>query len=219
MRTPLVIAAAAALTLLGGIPIAAAAPAGQTWNADLSAQNEDSNNIANAGGVVRLGGDEAHVSTDRLGERLGIVMFDPHKLSTPSNVVSAVLDGSVPADSELAVDVRGLRVNGQWTEWEEASSVAPAVLPEVATTVQVRMTLTAPNGSAGPEARKLTLSASSTTTPRAMAPAARSYKVYATREGLVGGTTANGHKIKSRTTSSRCPRANRSRPRARRRTR
>ena len=35
------------------------------------------------------------------------------------------------------------------------------------------------------------------------------YRVFATREGLVGGTTANGHVIKSGTCSSPCPRGGR----------
>ncbi|WP_148309846.1 hypothetical protein [Kutzneria albida] len=197
----MLLVAATALTLVSGLP-AIAAPTSQTWAADLSSSNPDSNNVLRAGGAVQVGGDEAHASTDRLGDRMGIMMFEPHQLASPANTVSATLDGTVPADSELAVDVRGQRADGQWTEWVESSSAGPAVLPEATATVQVRMMMTAPNGTTGPQARGLSLTATSTPAARAQSVArplaARSYKVYATREGLVGGTTANGHKIKSR---------------------
>jgi hypothetical protein len=195
-KTPLLLAAAAALTLAAAAPATAATST--TWTADLASHNEDNSNVANADGTVRLAGGDAHAATDQPDVRTGIVMFDPRQLPAKSNEVSATVDASVPADSELAVDVRGLRTDGQWTEWTEATPDAPAVLSEGSATVQVRMMLTAPAGSPGPTARKLTLTAGTAITAQAAPLASRSYKVFATREGLVGGTTANGHKIKSR---------------------
>ncbi|EWM15465.1 hypothetical protein [Kutzneria sp. 744] len=194
--TPLLLAAAAALTLAATAPATAATST--TWTADLASHNEDNSNIANADGLVRLAGGPAHAATDQLDLETGIIMFDPRQLPAKSNTVSATVDATVPADSELAVDVRGLRADGQWTEWTEATPDAPAVLPEASATVQARMMLTAPAGSTGLEARKLTLTAGTAMTPMVAPLASRSYKVYATREGLVGSTTANGHKIKSR---------------------
>lgn len=196
LHAALLVAAAATLSTVIAAPAQAAAT---TWTADLASHNEDNSNIANADGVVRLAGGAAHAATDQLSLETGIIMFDPRQLPAKANTVSAALDGTVPADSELAVDVRALRADGQWTEWTEATPDAPAALPEASTTVQVRMVLTAPYGSTGPTARKLTLTAGTSVTAQAVTPqAARSYKVFATREGLVGGTTANGHVIKSR---------------------
>ncbi len=195
LHAALLLAAATVLPLTVAAPASAATA---TWTADLASHNEDNNNIANADGVVRLAGGEAHAATDQLDLETGIIMFDPHQLPAKATTVSATLDGSVPGDSELAVDVRGLRADGQWTEWTEATPDAPAVLPEASATVQVRMMLTAPVGATGPQARQLTLSAGAAMAPAATPLAARSYKVFATREGLVGGTTANGHKIVSR---------------------
>ncbi|MFC0439469.1 hypothetical protein [Kutzneria buriramensis] len=197
-KTPLY--AALLVTAATVLPLSLSAPAQAattTWTADLASHNEDNSNIANADGVVRLAGGPAHAATDQLNLENGIIMFDPRQLPAKANTVAAALDGAVPADSELAVDVRGLKADGQWTEWTEATSDAPAVLPEASATVQVRMMLTAPYGSTGPVAHKLTLSASTSMAPAVAPHAARSYKVYATREGLVGSTTANGHKIVS----------------------
>jgi hypothetical protein len=195
LHAALLLAAATALSTLVAAPASAATT---TWNADLASHNEDNSNIANADGVVRLGGGAAHAATDHLDLETGIIMFDPRQLPAKVDTVSAALDGNVPADSELEVDVRGVRADGQWTEWTEATSQAPAVLPEASATVQVRMMLTAPYGSAGPVARGLRLTAGTSVTPAATTPrAARTYKVFATREGLAGSTTANGHKIAS----------------------
>ena len=68
------------------------------------------------------------------------------------------------------------------------------MLPEPVVDVQARLVLT---GDPGPEATGLTLTALATATvegARAEGNPLR-YKIFATREGLVGGTTANGHVI------------------------
>jgi hypothetical protein len=63
--------------------------------------------------------------------------------------------------------------------------------------MQARVLLTAPEGAAGPRVRGLTLHPSMTDAPdRDLAE--QTYQVFATREGLVGGTTANGHVIVER---------------------
>ncbi|KAA2264821.1 hypothetical protein F0L68_07005 [Solihabitans fulvus] len=199
-RRALIALALPALTLAAVAVPAAAAPdtGGATWTADLSTANPDSSNVATDGRTLRLGGGPAEQASARTGERTGLFVFDPHTLARPTASVEADLVGSVPTGAELAVDVRGTRIDGSWTEWVEATSGGHAVLSEATTRVQVRAVLTAPFGAAGPELRKLTLTASSSTARADLAPAARSYKVYATREGLVGGTTANGHKITNR---------------------
>ena len=86
----------------------------------------------------------------------------------------------------------------QWTEWVEARPDAPAVLPTSVTTVQVRLALTAEKAS--PEVSRVDLRAFTAVASSGVEvqAAGLSYRVYATREGLVGGTTANGHVIVSR---------------------
>jgi hypothetical protein len=102
----------------------------------------------------------------------------------------------------VTVEVRGERSTGSWTEWREATGKAAATLPAVSTAVQVRLTLqAAPNGAA-PTVTGLALTAQPAgATTLAVPPAttaAVSAHVFATREGLVGSTTANGHVIRSR---------------------
>ncbi|NWJ73508.1 hypothetical protein HX744_23810 [Pseudonocardia sp. ICBG1122] len=66
--------------------------------------------------------------------------------------------------------------------------------------MQGRLVLTA-TGAADPTVRELTLTAtpgSGAESEPVTEAAPRSYSVFATREGLVGGTTANGHKIVNR---------------------
>ncbi|SDN74148.1 SH3 domain-containing protein [Lentzea jiangxiensis] len=144
---------------------AQAAPASNEWTADVSGRS------ASWGGSPRL----------------GLVELGSHRLARPANAVTAVVTG------DGVVDVRGLRPDGQWTEWLEA----PATLPVTTSTVETRLVLSSGKAKrvqlsarqvpAGPSADDITAAA-----------AGRSYRVYATREGLVGGTTANGHVIRSR---------------------
>jgi len=161
---PLVVGA----TLVAGLASPAQA-AGNEWSADIS------------GRAVTWGG----------APRIGLVELGSHRLAQPANTVTAAVTGDGPVDG--AVDVRGLRPDGQWTEWFEA----PATLPVTTSTVQTRVVL-----SSGKASRvKLTATnvpgAAAADDVSIMAPG-RAYRVYATREGLVGGTTANGHTIRSR---------------------
>lgn len=116
--------------------------------------------------------------------RTGLIELGSHRLAQPANAVTAAVTG------DGVVDVRGLRPDGQWTEWLEA----PATLPVATSTVQTRVVL-----SSGKASRvKLTASNVPAAADVSIAAAGRAYRVYATREGLVGGTTANGHTIRSR---------------------
>ncbi|WP_060710462.1 hypothetical protein [Pseudonocardia sp. HH130629-09] len=129
----------------------------------------------------------------------GLLTLAPHTLDTPTREVDSLLVADTPPGSTASVDVRGKRAGGGWTEWIPAEG-SRTELPEAVTEVQGRLVLTA-TGAADPTVREVTLTA----TPNAGAEgeplteaAPRSYSVFATREGLVGGTTANGHKIVNR---------------------
>ncbi|MEU7527360.1 hypothetical protein AB0A74_16615 [Saccharothrix sp. NPDC042600] len=180
-------------------PTAAGAPTtsapGASWRADLSIVDADDSGVISDGGAVRLDRAAPTPASARAAVRTGFLQLAPHRLTTPANTVAATVKSTVPAGAEVAVDVRGALGDDQWTEWVEARPDAPAVLPATTDTVQVRLALTAERQT--PEVRELTLTASTTESFTTEA-AGLSYRIFATREGLVGGTTANGHVIKER---------------------
>ena len=158
-----------------------------------------STGVAIAEGTARLStmrdGTETGPAALRGAERQGLLDLGAHQFATPVNRIDAPVTGDVPPGSQVAVDVRGQDADGQWSEWLPAEPGSPAVLPEPTRTVAVRLAMLAPTGSAGPVVRSLEVLADEVPTgPRTIAPRA-SYRVFATREGLVGGVTANGHRI------------------------
>jgi hypothetical protein len=179
-----------------------AAADNSAWQVDLTKSDTASSNISTAGGAVRLGAGQARAASAGLDQRLGIAEYDVHTLAEPANTFAATVLSDVPAGTELAVDVRGINQDGTSTEWTEVRPDAPAVLPVSVSTVAVRVVLDAPSHGASPVLRALTLRTSTSkaqvSAGAAALTAGRSYRVYATREGLVGGTTANGHTIVSR---------------------
>ncbi|HEX3813278.1 MAG TPA: hypothetical protein VHX59_10590 [Mycobacteriales bacterium] len=114
-------------------------------------------------------------------------------MAAPSSSLRATVDAQLPGGSSAAVAVRGQRTDGRWTEWIPAGQH----LPTPVQVVQARVTLTAGTGGASPRVRAVSLQPGPAgATPQATRPSS-SYRVFATREGLIGGTTANGHVIVS----------------------
>ncbi|MBB4911853.1 hypothetical protein [Actinophytocola algeriensis] len=172
------------------VPTASAATG---WQVDLAEPAAGSTNVET--GPVRLGSDDNRAASADSAARTGMAVY-PHTLATAANAFTATVTSTVPDGAEVAVDVRG-RAAGRWTEWAEIRPGAPGVLTGAAKDVEVRVVLSAPDGVASPTVDALTI------TPAAgqRAPAPQpglTYRVFATREGLVGHTTANGHKIVAR---------------------
>ncbi|MCD2196456.1 hypothetical protein LQ327_24070 [Actinomycetospora endophytica] len=189
---------------------AAAAP-GDTWIAELSVAGGDDTNVVATDGAVRLAGTTTRAQSARSPLAEGELLLPPRRLPTPVDRVSADVTADVPPGAVVSVDVRGLRADGTWSGWASASPGGPAMLPQASSEVQVRASLVASPSGAGPALHRIYLTADRTKAatapsatipivPGAPAPAplatpAVSSKVFATREGLVGGTTANGHVI------------------------
>ncbi len=122
----------------------------------------------------------------------GLLTLDTHVLATPTNRISATVDAQLVDGSAATVDVRGVRSSGNWSEWVPAAD-GTAVLPDASRTVQARLVL---SGDPGPTVTAVALGALAPKTEGGSAPGAPlTYRVFATREGLPGGTTANGHVI------------------------
>jgi hypothetical protein len=137
----------------------------------------------------------------------GLLTLGLRTLERPTSRVDSVLDADVPEGTTASVDVRGKRANGSWTEWipstTTGTNAGTAALPEATDVVQGRLVLTgsAADPAARPVVRDVTLTAgpAAASTESAVTEAlALRYSVFATREGLVGGTTANGHRIVNR---------------------
>ncbi|WP_327178921.1 hypothetical protein OG599_29050 [Streptomyces sp. NBC_01335] len=195
--------AVAALSLAAG-PAAARdaapgdAPLGSvSWRADLSAPTGDETNVSRADGMLRLRDRNVGPASARSPRGQGAVLLPVRRLDRAVDRITPDVDGTLPAGSQVVVDVRGQDGLGRWTEWREASEDAPAVLPRAVTRVQARIVLVAAPDGAAPSLRALSLSAElDPDAPRSVTAAASvTSTVYATREGLVGGTTANGHVI------------------------
>ena len=194
----------AALCLVGAAGQAAAAPgpdagssseapAPVTWQADLSKVGGDDVNVHYADGALKLRAKDFRPASGGTGSGYGSQVLDVHRLDHAVNRVRASVDADVPKGSRIVVDVRGRSGDGAWTEWREAGRTA-ALLPHAVDQIQVRTTFEDASGRAAVHGVRLT--ADHVRQARSAAPkAAFQAQVFATREGLVGGTTANGHVI------------------------
>ncbi len=178
----------------------AAAAVNPSWNPPLTTGSGVG--VAVQGGAARIDQrtafrapveDNAAEGTPDTAVPTGLLTLDPHRLASPTNHVAATVAARLTEGATAAVDVRGLRPGGNWSEWIPADD-GTAVLPEPSRDIQARLVLT---GDPGPVATGVTLTALASVRAegaRAEADPLR-YQVFATREGLPGGTTANGHVI------------------------
>lgn len=184
-------------TLLPTSSPAVAAPGGDRWTADLS----------------RLGGDDVNVRRTRAGLRLadprpapaptghgprgavaeGMFLAAPHTLARPATRVRAEVAARTGRGGSVTAEVRGWRDSG-WTEWRAAGPAA--LFDQPVSRVQARVVLTASSG-AVVEVRSVRFTADTAAAVTAATPGL-TYRVYATRIGLVGEVTANGRTIQPR---------------------
>ncbi|MEU4469886.1 hypothetical protein [Micromonospora sp. NPDC023888] len=175
----------------------AAAPGGERWNADLSVVDRDDVNVRRTGAGLRLrearsAGRSPRSPHSSVAE--GMLLSAPRTLSRPANRVRAQVSADVPAGATVDAQVRGWRSSG-WTEWRSAT--AGAAFDSTVRRVQSRVVLTAPTGGATATVRAVQLTAD-TAAAVAEATPGLTYRVYATRIGLVGQQTANGRTVQPR---------------------
>jgi len=200
-------------TIAGVIPLIARAasagiePEATSWAAVLTTDSAD--NVAAGAGGWSISDTRAPKATLRAGlpaQAVATVLSTAHPTGKPVTAVRADVDASLPIQGVVEAEVRGQRADGGWTEWRATTAGVSAALPGPVTSVQVRLTLTTPAGGASPVLHSVRLTATTAgagsalvapqaAQPGALAAAALTYRVFATREGLVGSTTANGHVI------------------------
>jgi hypothetical protein len=202
--------ATALLGIASSLALGPTAPAGigpptASWTADL--RHGDPAGVVLDEGVARIDPDGAFVAVaegapaDATPQPTGLLTFPARRLEAATDHVAVTVTGEVPAGATATVDVRGRRGTGGWTEWIPATSGpdGPAVtLPTASAEVQARLVLSG-DPKAGPTVREVALTARPARPGRVESDeraVALSYRVFATREGLAGGKTANGHVIR-----------------------
>lgn len=130
----------------------------------------------------------------------GFASLRPVRLGHAVARLSLGSDASTPPGTSVTLWVRAALDAGRWSEWTEAVPDHATALPAASRTVQVRVALSGKPGAAGPAVRRVRVTPGPAVAPageaRERSTKPYSATVFATREGLVGGTTANGHKIK-----------------------
>ena len=192
------LAAVAALTLTPALPAAAAAE-NPTFTPDL--HTGQPSGVTMQDGVVQLAPTAEPTPLDPPTDqpeppRIGMLTLPPHRLAAAAGTVRPELAAEQPKDTSTAVDVRARRADGRWSEWVPADPGQAATLHEPSAEIQLRLVLTG-TAAAGPTVRGLRVTPTPVDRLRLAARplALQTHKVFATREGLVGHTTANGHVI------------------------
>ncbi|WP_344631334.1 hypothetical protein [Streptomyces glaucosporus] len=180
-------------------PADTAAEPVHTWTADLTVVDADDTGVRHTDGALRTTGAEPLDGSARAGGGHGVQVLAPHALDRPADRVWAEPAADVPGGAAITVEVRG-RDGGAdpWTEWREAGDdeTTAALLPRAVTEVEVRLTLTDATGRLAVRGLELSADTDPDAPRETAAAAAYTARVFATREGLVGHTTANGHVIR-----------------------
>ena len=202
-----VVLAAVLLAMLAvlGAPASAQVWAGPSWATaswatDLTPDGDDTG-VHATDGELRLDPVTAVRGASTESPRLqGTLLAAQHELAGTADRVAADVVADLPPGAEVLVDVRGLLDDGGWTEWIPATPGVPADLETPGRTVQARLMLLAGDLGASPVVHSLRLTADLAPGFQLGPPprVADTFRVFATREGLVSGTTSNGHVIRPR---------------------
>ncbi|GIJ77118.1 hypothetical protein SAMN05443287_101297 [Micromonospora phaseoli] len=197
MNHPRTTVLALALTLALAVslhPTSASAARVDRWDADLSVVDTDDVNVRHTRAGLRLvDARPPGAPARRSAVAEGMLVAAPRNLSRPATRIRAEVTVVARSGATASVQVRGWRAIG-WTEWHDA--VPAAVFDQPVRRVQARVVLTGSRSGATTEVRAVRLTADSVAATAATP--GLTYRVYATRIGLVGEVTANGHTVRAR---------------------
>ena len=167
--------------------------------------NGDFENTLVSEGALQLAGNETFEPRGQPAYRIfGVYSSRLIASSTPFSAIRVTFDGSVPQGTHLGIEVRVQSPSGKWSQWQEVDTQGREFsTPTVAVAAQYRATLLAERVGISPSLREVRVeilpSDSSASTVEFQAMATRpTVRLYATRLGLVGRVTANGHRIVER---------------------
>jgi hypothetical protein len=199
-----------ALLVLAGLPPATAVAETaadknprSSWQVDLTSTTADQRNIGHRPDdsiTVK----SARVRTPSEPEASFAVYTAPaQSLGRQASAFTLHSQAEVPSGTRLLTEVRGSAHPGTWTEWRTPDRAGKFRLAEAVSVLQVRLTFLG-SRDAGPSVSDVTVHADreqprfSAGARSAVGAAATTYRLFATREGLEGHTTANGHVIQPR---------------------
>ncbi|MEU6022034.1 hypothetical protein [Micromonospora sp. NPDC047134] len=192
LRIPFLSMALATLLAVTLHPTPASAARTDRWQVDLSVVDADDVNVRHTRAGLGLADARPPTAPGRhslVAE--GMLVTPARTLAAPATRVRVEVTATVRPGAAATVQVRGWRAGG-WTEWRAAGPAA--VFDGPVTRVQTRVTLTASRSGASAQVRSVRLTADEVPTITAATPGL-TFRVFATRIGLVGNTTANGHVI------------------------
>ena len=213
-RTTAPLVALGVFALLAPLSAPGAVSAETTWfEQDLS--STDRIGLALDAGALRLDSGERLGASPRLEtteRRTGLATFPEHVLETPTDTVDVAVT-TTGDEEEVLTEARGVRADGMWTEWHPTRPGGSRVsLSEDVTEVQLRveMSTEGERGDTSVTEVRLRPVASSPTDAEERdsaeegrgesvgddVPRPYSARLFATRIGLVGNTTANGHTVR-----------------------
>ena len=158
-----------------------------------------SSNVKVEGSRIVLGDAPATVGSTEIRQRSGLAELDPVRFTAATSAVVVGYTAGTPDGSSAEVAVRAW-IKDRWSEWTATQSSTPTALPGPSDQVQLRIIVNAPRVGGKPWVGDVTVQPTDNADPSRMTIQAGPLKshVFATREGLVGGTTANGHVIVDR---------------------
>ncbi|AEB43542.1 hypothetical protein [Micromonospora maris] len=194
LRIPVLSLAMAAVLTVALHPASASAARTDRWQADLSVVDTDDVNVRHTRAGLRLADARPPAAPARRSAVAeGMLVTSARTLAAPATRVRAEVTVTTRPGAAATVQVRGWRAHG-WTEWRDA--VPAAVFDSPVRQVQARVVLSASRSGATAEVRAVRLTADRVAVTAATP--GLTYRVYATRIGLVGNTTANGHVVVAR---------------------
>jgi len=191
---------------IAGLSLNAAAPTVTTVGiSGTQFYNGTMSNIVLDHNVLHLGNDTTPTTFNSGYLLFGVYTSGEISARKPFQSLSFNYQGVVSPKSALTCAVR-TEAGGVWSTWQEISSAQlgkPLAVDGSATAWQYRMSFFANSVETSPVVgsvvARLFSSGAAATPARQTANATHpTYHIYATREGLVGGRTANGHIIQSR---------------------
>ncbi|GAA1113865.1 hypothetical protein GCM10009630_08960 [Kribbella jejuensis] len=191
--------AAAAAILAATFTLAPTSTAASITPVAVAVQPGASSNVKLDGSRIVLGDAAAAIGAAAIRQRSGLAELVPVRFGTPTSAVVVGYTTGTPDGTSAEVDVRAW-LNDRWSEWTSVRSGTPTALAGASDHVQVRIIVLAPPTGAKPWVGGVTVAPTDKAAASRMSLQAAPLKshVFATREGLVGGTTANGHVIASR---------------------